>query len=232
MTIAVGASEQKRAAALEALRFIPDGAVVGLGSGSTARYLVAELAARLASGELGAIRAVPTSRATEQQARELGIPLIELPAAGVDVAIDGMDEVDPQLRAIKGLGGALAREKIVAAGARRFVLIGDESKVVETLAERTPLPVEVLSFGWQRTARLLEELGLEPRLRRTEGALFRTDNGNPVLDCKVLQAVEPERLAAGIDALPGVVEHGLFLGLVERALIAGPGGVRELGPLA
>jgi ribose 5-phosphate isomerase A len=225
---AAAAEEQKRAAAEAACDLVSNDSVVGLGTGSTARYLIEELGRRLADGRLARVRGVATSQASERLAAEAGVPLVELPAAGVELAVDGMDEVDGELRAIKGLGGALTREKIVAASARRFVLIGDAGKLVERLAVKTPVPVEVLDFGWRRSARLLEDLGLEPRLRQVGDATFRTDNGNPVLDCRVRLPVELERLAERISLLPGIVEHGLFLDQVDTAFVAGEGGVREL----
>jgi ribose 5-phosphate isomerase A len=229
VTLTAGAAEeQKRAAAEAACDLVIDDSVVGLGTGSTARYLIEELGRRLTDGRLARVRGVATSQASERLAVEVGVPLVELPAEGVELAVDGMDEVDADLRAIKGLGGALTREKIVAASARRFVLIGDAGKVVERLAEKTPVPVEVLAFGWRRSARLLEDLGLEPRLREAGDATFRSDNGNPVLDCRVRLPVDLERLAERISLLPGIVEHGLFLDQVDTAFIATADGVREL----
>ena len=225
---AVGTDELKRAAALAALDHIESGMVVGLGTGSTARYLIEELGARLLAGRLSDVQGVATSRDSERLAAACGIPLVELPAAGVAVAIDGMDEVDDGLRAIKGLGGALTREKVVAAAAGSFILIGDASKRVARLAERTPVPVEVLEFGRRRTERLLEGLGLEPRLRLRDGVPFRSDNRNPILDCAVSDPSDLEGLAARIKALPGVVEHGLFLEHAAVAFIAGEESVVEL----
>ena len=225
---AAAAEGLKRAAALAALDLVESGSTVGLGTGSTARYLIEELAARLARAELRDVQAVATSRASETLARSCGIPLVELSAAGVELAIDGMDEVDAGLRAIKGLGGALTREKIVASAARRFVLIGDAGKRVQRLAEKTPVPVEVLDFGRDRTGRLLENLGLEPRLRLAGGEPYMSDNGNPVLDCQVTGAPDLESLASEIKALPGVVEHGLFLHQASIAFIAAEDGVEEL----
>jgi ribose 5-phosphate isomerase A len=225
---AEAAEEQKRAVALAACDLIPGDSVVGLGTGSTARYLIGELGRRLGNGRLAGVRGVATSKESERLAAEAGVPLLELPAEGVDLAIDGMDEVDTRLRAIKGLGGALTREKIVAASARMFVLIGDSGKLVERLAERTPIPVEVLSFGWRRSARLLEDLGLEPRLRLAGEAPFMSDNGNPVLDCRLRLPVDLERLDERLLLLPGVVEHGLFLDHAQVALVAEADGMREL----
>lgn len=236
MSGSAGVETRKREAALAACDLLSSNDVVGLGTGSTARYFIEELGSRLRNGLLTDIEGVATSLATERQAAEAGVPLVDLPASGVAVAVDGMDEVDGSLRAIKGLGGALAREKIVAASARLFVLIGDAGKRVQQLAERTPVPVEILPFGWRRTALLLEELGLEPRLRAAnpgsvvaaESAPSITDNGNWILDCRVRLPADLERLAERISALPGVVEHGLFLEQAGLALIASGDGVEEL----
>lgn len=220
-----GLEPLKREAARRAVDLVRSGTVVGLGTGSTARYAIAALGERLAEGALEDVRGVPTSLATERLALAAGIELVELPAEGVDLAIDGMDEVTPELDAIKGLGGALTREKIVAAAARRFVLIGDRSKRVARLGERAPLPVEVLPFGWRRTARRLGELGLEPALRGGEADPFATDNGNLVLDCGLPAGLEPRALATALTEVPGVLEHGLFLGLACRAYVADEDGV-------
>src|SRR5690606_4535912 len=168
----------KKQAALRAVTLVASGMTVGLGTGSTATHFVAELGRRLAAGELARVVGVPTSRATARQATALGIPLVEVPTAGVDLAVDGMDEYDDDLDAIKGLGGALLREKIVAASAATFVLIGDSSKHVKRLGEKAPLPVEVATFGWQPTAAALAGLGAVPALRRGGDQPFVTDNGN------------------------------------------------------
>ncbi|MDA0699992.1 MAG: ribose-5-phosphate isomerase RpiA [bacterium] len=223
----------KRQAAHAALARVRSGMRVGLGSGSTAEHMVRELGRRLAAGELSDVRGVPTSRAIERLAQQVGVPLIELGAEGVDVAIDGMDEVDPALDAIKGLGGALTREKIVAAAAHEFVLIGDIGKKVGRLGERTPVPVEVLAFGWRRTLAHLRDLGADPHLRVHDGAPWGTDNGHLVVDCHLpahLAADALRAFAAAVDQVPGVLGHGLFLGITARAYLAGPEGVEELLP--
>lgn len=223
------ATEQgKRAAAERAVALVEPGMLLGLGTGSTARHFIDGVARRLAAGELRGVRGVPSSDITARQATALGIPLIALPAGGVDLAVDGMDEVTATVDAIKGLGGALTREKIVASSARRFVLIGDERKRVDRLGERAPLPVEVLPFGLRRTLALLRDLGAEPDLRGGEAAPFTTDNGNHIAELHFTRAFDPEALAETLAALPGVVEHGLFLGMTERAFIAGSDGVTEL----
>ncbi len=218
----------KREAALRALELVESGMLLGLGSGSTSAYFIRALGERLASGELHDVRGVATSRDSERLAQELGIPLVELEAEGVELAVDGMDEVTAGLDAIKGLGGALAREKIVAASARRFVLIGDERKRVARLGERSPVPVEVLAFGWRRTRAALERLGAVPAVRSARAEPYRTDNGNLILDCTFDHAFDPYELDLRIRRLPGVVEHGLFLHMAERAFIAGEREVVEL----
>jgi ribose 5-phosphate isomerase A len=223
----------KHQAALAALERVRSGMRVGLGSGSTAERMVRELGRRLAAGELHDVTGVPTSLATERLAQLSGIPLVELGPDGVDVAIDGMDEVDARLDAIKGLGGALTREKIVAAAAREFLLIGDQGKRVARLGERTPVPVEVLAFGWRRTLVHLRDLGVEPRLRVQGDAPTGTDNGHLVLDCRLPQGADDAAIrafAAAADQVPGVLGHGLFLGIASRAYLAGPDGVEELLP--
>lgn len=212
---------RKAAAAQAALAEVEDGMLLGLGTGSTAHLFLIALGERIASGALPRVRGVATSRATERTSREVGIPLVDLPAGGVDLAVDGMDEVDPELDAMKGLGGALLREKVVAESARRFVLIGDEGKRVDRLGERAPLPVEVLAFGLARTAERARSLGLDPRLRGGETEPYLSDNGNPVLDCGLPSDTSAARLAADLDAIPGVLGHGLFLRMADAAYLAG-----------
>lgn len=218
---------RKRAAARAALREVRSGMLLGLGTGSTAHVFLLELAQALRDGALRDIRGVATSRATERTSRELAIPLADLPAGGVDLAIDGMDEVDPDLDAIKGLGGALLREKVVAESAARFVLIGDDGKAVRRLGERAPVPVEVLAFGVQRTAARIASLGLDPRVRGGPTEPLLTDNGNPVLDAAVPEGHDPYELARELDAIPGVMGHGLFLGLASVTYLADENGVER-----
>lgn len=223
-----GIEKFKKEAAERALDLVRSGMRLGMGTGTTARYFTEGLGQRLADGRLADIVAVPTSESTEAKARGLGIPIVSLQADGLDLAVDGMDEVTPTLDAIKGLGGALTREKIVASAAQRFVLIGDERKRVARLGERAPVPVEVLRFGWQRTARRLEELGARPALRGGEGEPYVTDNDNLILDCWFDAPFDATRVARAIEATPGAVEHGLFLGIAVRAFVAGADGVTEL----
>ena len=215
-----GTDGRKRAAAEAALDEVRSGMRLGLGTGSTAHRFLVGLGERIASGALRDVVGVATSRATERTAREVGIPLIDLPPDGVDLAVDGMDELDPDLNAIKGLGGALLREKVVAEAATRFVLIGDDGKHVHRLGERSPLPVEVLAFGADRTAARIRALGLDPAVRGGPSEPFLTDNGNPVLDCAVPADADPASLSVALDRIPGVLGHGLFLGTAHVAYVA------------
>jgi ribose 5-phosphate isomerase A len=193
---------------------------VGLGTGSTAQWLVERLGERVRAGLR--VRCVPTSRRTEEQARGLGIPLVTLGEVGeLDIAIDGADEIGPNLALIKGGGGALLREKLVAAAAHRFVVIADKSKRVEVLG-RFPLPVEVVQFGWELTARRVGAVaGVEPMRRaRADGEPFVTDNGNFILDCRCGAIPDPARMERELKSLAGVVESGLFVGMAESAVLA------------
>lgn len=216
------------AAAEAALGQVASGMVLGLGSGSTARFVTLGLGARLARGDLTDVVGVPTSEATRELAETAGVPVIALPAAGVDLAIDGMDEVDPNLDAIKGLGGALLREKIVASSAQTFVLVGDASKRVDRLGERTPVPVEILRFGADRTVARLEALDLDTRLRMEGADPFQTDNGHWVVDARFDPSRDARELAGEIRRVPGVLEHGFFFDLATTAYIATADGVRTM----
>jgi ribose 5-phosphate isomerase A len=214
------ASVEKQRAAERAVALVEDGMRLGLGTGSTAERFVRLLGERVARGL--SVHGVPTSRATAALATSLGIPLIELDGE-LDLCVDGADEIDPQLRLIKGAGGALLHEKIVAAAARRVVIIADSQKRVAVLG-RARLPVEVVRFGWPATGRRVAALGGAPELRRgADGQPFVTDEGNFILDCRFGEMARPEELAARIDAIPGVVEHGLFLGLAHLALLGADG---------
>lgn len=224
-------AEHKRAAAEYAAGLVQSGMRLGLGSGSTVRFFFELLAERLRAGELRDVVGVPTSRETERLARALGIPLSTLAACPeLDLAVDGADEVDPALRLIKGLGGAALREKIVASAARRFVVVVDESKLVERLGTRAPLPLEVEPFGEAVQHRFLEALGGVPVLRRGgDGAPFVTDGGHHVIDCRFPDGIpDPERLERTLALRPGILESGLFLGVASRVVVAGAAGVRTL----
>ena len=226
----------KESAARAALDLVEDGMRLGLGSGSTSARFVAALGERVAGGLR--VVCVPTSEATRAQAERLGIPLTTLDETPqLDLTVDGADEIDSKLRMMKGGGGALLREKIVATASDRMVAIVDESKLVPTLG-LFPLPVEVVRFGLMATMRLIEVIAAETgchgavTLRPGEGeAPFVTDQGNLILDCAFGNIPEPEVLAFSLKRVPGVVEHGLFLGLADLAIVAGKGGVKALRPL-
>lgn len=222
--------EYKRAAAAAALDEVSSGMLVGLGTGSTAREFVDLLAARVAQGLR--VRCVPTSEFTARQAAAGGIPLTDLEAdAELDVTIDGADEVGPGLTLIKGAGGALLREKIVAAASRRMVVIADHTKQVNELG-RCPLPIEVIPFGVGATRRavaaVMRQAGGEQRLvlrAGADGKPFHTDGGHLILDAFFGRISHPEALSGALLEIPGVVQHGLFIGLCRRAYIAGEQGV-------
>jgi ribose 5-phosphate isomerase A len=222
----------KREAAERAVEAIQPGMVVGLGSGSTAAFVVRRLAALRAEGKLRDVVGVPTSVGTEQLARALGVPLSTLEEHPVvDLTLDGADEVDPRLRLIKGGGGALLREKIVAQASRRTLIVVDAGKLSPRLGTRWPVPVEVLPFGWRSQALFLEGLGA--RLTRREGpdgAPYQTDQGNFILDCAFGPLEHPEALAARLEARAGIVAHGLFIGLTSELVMAGPNGVEHRRP--
>jgi ribose 5-phosphate isomerase A len=208
---------------------LPNGGRVGLGSGRAAAAFVRALGARARQG--WPIEGVPTSEGTAALAREVGIPLIDLPATPLDVTIDGADEVDPDLDMIKGLGGALVRERIVAAASRRQVILVTPDKLVSRLGTRSPLPVEVIPFARVLCQRELEALGCRPRLRTRSAdgnEPFVTDNHNLILDCETGPIADPAGLERAIRRIPGVVDTGLFLGTAETVLVAEAGTVRAL----
>lgn len=222
---------QKRLAAVRAAERIEDGMVLGLGTGSTVRFLLEHLAARRAQGELQAIVGIPTSEDTFTRASALGIPLGTLREhPRPHLTIDGADEVDPELRLIKGLGGALLREKIVAAASAELVIVVDDSKLVERLGTRSPLPVEVDPFGAAIQPEFLRSLGARPELRRTAGGdVLVSDGGNHIFDCYFPDGIgDPETLERELAMRPGVLETGLFLGLADAVVVAGEAEVRVL----
>lgn len=205
-------------AATRALEQVRDGDAVGLGTGRAATAFVRALAQRVKEGLR--VRGVATSRATEAVAREVGIPLIELDEVdALDVTVDGADEVDPQLDLIKGYGGALVREKIVAASSRRLLILVGPEKLVPALGSRGRLPVEVLPFGLPLCRRRLSALGLSAERRRGSDRAAASDNGNAILDCKVSALPEPAALDRAIRDIPGVVDTGLFLGLADVVIV-------------
>ena len=228
-------AEYKRQAGERAAELVESGMIVGLGTGTTALYAVRRIAALIEDGRLRDIVGVGSSLATESEARRLGIPISNRDLAReIDLTIDGADEIDPRLDLIKGGGGALFREKIVAESSRRVVIVADESKLSRRLGERARLPVEVLAFGWRTANRYLESVlpGSSPVLRRhPDGAPFTTDEGNLILDCATGPIAELREVAAALSARAGIVAHGLFLGLATDLIIAGATGVsHRTGP--
>jgi ribose 5-phosphate isomerase A len=219
--------DAKELAARKSLEFIEEGMVVGLGSGSTATHFIRLLGERVRAGLK--IRGIASSRASEELAVALSIPVIDFQTCSeIDVTIDGADEVGPGLALIKGGGGALLREKIVASASKRFIIVADSSKVVSRLG-RYPLPVEVVPMAAPLVSRRLQELGIQPAVRRLkDGSTFVSDEGNLILDCECGEMEYPDKIAASIRQIVGVVEHGLFLNMAERALIANGSEVREL----
>jgi len=210
---------EKEAAARASLQFIQDGQVVGLGTGSTAAYFIKLLAERVKNGLR--IRGIPTSVRSLELAQSLGIPLTTLDECQeIDVTVDGADEVDPQLRLIKGGGGAALREKIVASATKQLVIVADESKQVQMLG-KFPLPVEVIRFAQALVAKRIRALGADVQLRTVaDGKPFVTDENNHILDCRFGQIPDPDKLARKLSDMPGVVEHGLFIGMASVALFA------------
>ena len=217
----------KRAAAERALELVRPGAILGLGTGSTARYFIEGLAVKVRGGLK--VQAVATSLESRAQAEAGGIPVTERTDGWLDLAVDGADEIDPAVNCVKGRGGALLREKVVAHASRRFVLIADESKLVGRLG-RGPVPVEVLPFLWEATSRSIESLGGQPELRMAAGQPFMSDNGNLILDTTF--GTVDAGLSAALHAIPGVMEHGLFFGMARAAIIGSASGVRVLGELS
>ncbi len=220
------ADGQKRNAAHAAVeRFVRSGATIGLGSGTTSAFVVMRIGELLNAGELSGIRGIPTSESTAALAREVGIPIVSLSEARPTLTLDGADEIGPGLTAVKGLGGALLREKIVAAASTQgLVLVADATKTVDSLGTRAPIPVEVDPFGWQATLEALSALGCQPRLRMDAAdpqCPFVTDGGHYTADCAFEGIEDPAALEAAIKAIPGALECGLFVGLALAAVVAG-----------
>nr|WP_286672645.1 ribose-5-phosphate isomerase RpiA [Cohnella hashimotonis] len=212
--------DPKRRAGEEAVKLVEDGMLVGLGTGSTAYWVIMEIGNCVKAGLN--ITAVPTSIRSEELARSLGIPLIpldDIPTGGIDLTIDGADEADGDLNLIKGGGGALLREKIIASNSKRLVIVADASKEVKTLGQ-FPLPVEIVPFGFKLTMGRLEAIGGHPALRLTEGdEPFVTDNGNYIADCRFGVIEDAAALEKTLNLIPGVVENGLFVGMAERIVV-------------
>ena len=218
----------KKAAALKASEFVHSGMVVGLGTGSTAKHLLVALGEQVKAGMK--LRGVPTSQETATLAKEVGIPLIDAENRWeIDVAIDGADQVDPHFNLIKGGGGALLKEKIVAASAKQFIVVVDHTKQVPVLGGSFPLPIEVIPFGWGSTAREIEALTKSRVvLRERNGAPFRTEAGNLIVDVHIDRISQPGELETALNLIPGVVETGLFVGRTNVLIVGAPQGVHTL----
>lgn len=218
----------KKEAALRAVALVGSGQRVGLGTGSTAKYAIEEIGRKLAAGELTGIVGVSTSEASEQLAREVGIPTEPLDPRPLDIAIDGADEIAPNLDLVKGLGGALVREKVTEVQARRLIIIADHTKLVQKLGEKAPLPIEIVPFGFLSTVERLREFLPGGRLRMNGARNYVTDNGNYIFDAQLPADFDARDLERRIKGTLGVVDTGLFLGMAERAFVAAPDGVQEL----
>ena len=220
----------KKQAAEKAVEFVESGMVIGLGHGSTAVFAVRRIAELLKAGTLKEILGVPCSTQVAAEAQQLGIPLTtqdEHPV--IDLTIDGADEVDPNLDLIKGAGGALLREKIVAQASRREMIVIDESKLSPALGTQRALPVEVVPFGWRAQATYLESIGARVSVRQArKGTFFKTDHGNLIIDCSFGPIAEPTLLGATLSERAGIVEHGLFLGLATDVIVGGGQGIRHI----
>src|ERR1700731_1823541 len=223
-TVHAEVEAHKRAAAERALELVRPGTIIGLGTGSTARYFIDALAREVRKGLM--VQAVATSLESRAQAEAGGIQIIDRIDGALDLAVDGADEIDPAINCVKGRGGALLREKIVAHASRRFILIADESKLVGRLG-RGAVPIEVLPFLWESTRRSIESLGGQPELRMAAGRPFTSDNGNLILDTTF--GVVDAGLSAALHTIPGVMEHGLFFGMARAAIIGSGAGVRIIG---
>lgn len=217
----------KRLAGEAACDFVNDGMVVGLGTGTTVHYTIKKLGKLVDKGLR--IIGIPTSIKTENLARQCGIPLSNLHEhPTVNLSIDGADEVDPKLNLIKGMGGALVREKIVASVSRKMIIVVDQSKQVSKLGSKSPVPVEVLPFGWGAVMRKIERMGAEVELRRSKNIAFISDNGNYTLDCRFAKIDSPKGLERKLNNIPGVVENGLFVKLASLALVGTDQGVEKI----
>jgi len=218
---------EKEAAARASLEYVEDGQVVGLGTGSTAAYFIKLLGEKVRQGLR--IRGIPTSIRSEELALSLGIPVITLDdCQEIDVTVDGADEVDPELRLIKGGGGAALREKIVASATKQLVIVAGASKRVRRLG-KFPLPVEVIRFAQTLVAKRIAAMGADVQLRRNaDGTPYVTDENNHILDCRFGEIRDPDHLAGELSGMPGVVEHGLFIGMASVVLFARGGEIEQL----
>lgn len=218
--------DPKEAAAMEAVKYVEDGMVVGLGSGSTASIAI-KLIGEKARAEGIEVIGIPTSAASDLLGRAVGIKIGDLDDHRlVDMTIDGADEVDADLNLVKGLGGALVREKMVAASTRVEMIVVDESKLVEHLGQNAPVPVEIVSFSYNSTMRRLAALGCEPVIRVANRKPFVTDNGNLIADCRFDTIDDPESMESRLNLVPGVVDNGLFIGLADKVIVGSENGVR------
>jgi ribose 5-phosphate isomerase A len=207
---------EKKEVGEKAVEFIKDGMIVGLGTGSTVYYFISKLGELVQQGL--SVKGVPTSNQTEKLAIKLGIPLVSFgEIEQIDVAIDGADEVNPDLNLIKGGGGALLREKIIAKSAKTFIVVADSHKNVDTIGT-FPLPIEVVPFGYEMTMKYIRELGGNPTLRQKGGTPFLTDNGNYIIDSSFQEINQPEELEKNLNLLPGVVDNGLFVGMADTVI--------------
>lgn len=219
--------EMKKLAAEKAVEYIEDGMIVGLGTGSTVEYALKKLGEMVKEGLK--IQGIPTSLRTKKSATNYGIPLTDLKEhTEIDVTIDGADEVDSNLYLIKGGGGALTREKIIAYHSKKVIIIIDETKVTKRLGVDFALPVEVIKYGWNATMKTLEDLGCTPELRTITGEPYITDNQNYIIDCDFGKIDEPEVLEKDINSIPGVVENGLFIDLVSEVIVGSKQGIMTL----
>lgn len=220
----------KQQAAHYAVEMVQPGMILGLGTGSTVRFALERIGQRISSGELTQVMGISSSRQTDQLAAELGIPLTDFEQHQcIDLTIDGADEVDPNLDLIKGGGGSLLREKILAQASRRNVIIVDETKLSLQLGSQCRLPVEVIPLAWRLEAGFIEEeLGARVVLRKTDDMVFVTDQGNWILDCRFASISHPGKLASLLDKRAGIVGHGLFLGLATEVVVGGFSGIGHL----
>jgi ribose 5-phosphate isomerase A len=208
----------KQLAAEKAVSFLENGMTIGLGTGSTAYWAIEKIGEKVKK-ENWKIRAIATSIRSEEQARGLGIPIFDFSTIkSIDITIDGADEVDAELQLIKGGGGALLREKIVASNSKHLIVVADESKWVKTLGS-FPLPVEVVHFGWQRTFEKLQLLGCEAKRRMQENGPYLTDNGNYIVDCAFREIKDPPALHEAVNAITGVVDNGLFIRIASKLVL-------------
>jgi len=217
----------KERAAEAAVKYVKNGMVVGLGSGSTASIAIKMIGERVRGGM--DIVGIPTSRDSEILGKSVGIKIGELKDhPQVDITIDGADEVDPKLNLVKGLGGALVREKIVAVATKMEIIVIDDTKLVDYICQKSPLPVEIVKFAHESTVRRLQGFGCTPKLRMWDGGLYVTDNGNYIADCKFDRIDDPAKMESDLNLVPGVVDNGLFVGLAHKVIVATERSVRTL----